>query len=239
MLGFAIERAAHGCEGFSERKDLPADQEVVVLGSHRMPKNAFRGNRHFRNQIRPCQGDALRGGASQGNSPDYPVLLVEMMCIEEAAELLGLCVSRHRRCQPYTESFGAGPLDSLPGACPCPLSTMALVALRRRAVEADLKGYALARQRAQCFELLSGKQHAVGKDRGRRGRSARDKDLADIRQHERLTASHKDFTHAKLRGLDSDPSHPLDTKRASRSFGRRAHATIIAAQIAVEVGVKP
>src|SRR6516165_9204068 len=90
--------------------------------------------------------------------------------------------------------------------CPCPLSTMALVALRRRTVEANLKSYTLARQRTQRFEPTSGKQHAVGEDRSRCRRSTRGNDLANIRQHEWLTAGHKNFTYAEFRSLDGDPS---------------------------------
>src|SRR5258705_2761948 len=219
MLVFSIEGAAHGCERFGERKDFAADEHIVILGSDRMPKHAFRRNRHLGNQICPCQSDALRGGASERNSPDHPVLLAHLIGVKEAAELLGLRLSGHRRRQSYPESFGAGPLDSLPGTCPCSLSTMAFVALRRRTVEANLQGYALALQRAQRFEPTSRQQHSVGEDRDRRRRSARGKDLANIRQHKWLTAGHKNFTYAELRRLDSDPSHPLDTKSPPRSFG--------------------
>src|SRR5258708_34358119 len=111
----AIEGAAHSFEGIGEWKDFAADQQVVILGSDRVPKHAFGRNRHFRNQICPCQSDALRGGASQDNSPDHPVLLADVMGVKEAAELLGLRVSCHRRRQPYPQSFATGPPDPLPG----------------------------------------------------------------------------------------------------------------------------
>src|SRR5712664_416242 len=239
MLIFAVEGATHGCEGFGEWKDIPADQQVIILGSDRMPEHAFRRNRHLRKQICPCQSNALDCRASQGNSPDHPVLLTKVMGVKEAAELLGLRISRHCRRQSHPESFGTGQLDPLPGACPCPLSTMAVVALRCRTVEADLQGHAFALQRAQRFEPTSGKQHAVGEDRGRCRYSARGKDLADIWQHEWLAAGDKDFTYAEFRRLDRDPSHPLDAESPPRRFGLRAHATIITAQVAVEVCVKP
>src|SRR6185437_15452628 len=45
--------------------------------------------------------------------------------------------------------------------------------------------------------------------------------------------------YAEFGRLGSDPSHALNAKRPPRSFGRRAHATIIAAQVAVEVRVEP
>src|SRR5580704_17951910 len=106
MIVFAIEGAAHGREGIGKWKNLAADQQVVILGSDRMPKHAFRRNRHLGNQVCPCQGDALRGGASQSNSPDDPVLLANVMGVKEAAEFPGLRVRRLRRRQSYPESFG-------------------------------------------------------------------------------------------------------------------------------------
>jgi hypothetical protein len=96
---------------------------------------------------------------------------------------------------------------------------MAVVALRRRAVEADLQGYTLALQGAQRFESTSTKQHAVGEDRDWRRRSARGKDLTNIGQHEWLAAGHKNFAYAELRRLNSDPSHQLDTESPPRSCG--------------------
>src|SRR4051812_21669627 len=161
------------------------------------------------------------------------------MGVKEAAEFLGLRVTRYCGRQSHAKSFSARPLDSRPGACPCPLPTMAFVALRRGAVEADLQGDAFARQRAQRYELASGKQHSVGEDRGGRRRSAGNNDLANIRQHKGLAAGDKNFSYAERCGFDCDPSHAFDTKRPPRSFGGRAYATIVAAQIAVEVGVKP
>ncbi len=96
---------------------------------------------------------------------------------------------------------------------------MTVVALWRRTVEADLQGDASARQRAQCCQPDSGKQHAVGEDRRRRSRSTSGTDFADIRQHEWLTTGHKNFTYAELRRLDRNPSHPLDAERPPRSRG--------------------
>src|SRR5260370_28098498 len=105
------------------------------------------------------------------------------MGVKEAAKLLGLCVSRHCRRQSHAESFGPGQLDSSPGTCPCSLSAMAIVALRRRTIEANLQGYALARQRAQRCEPTPAKHHSVGKDRDCRDRTAYGQDLANIRDH--------------------------------------------------------
>src|SRR5215472_14046060 len=239
MVEFAIEGATHGCKGCLKRKDLTADQQVAVLGSDRMPEHAFGSNCHLGHQVCPRQGNALCRRASQRNSPDHPVLIADLMGIEESAELLSLRLGRHCRSQAHTESLGTGPLDSLPGARPRPLSTMAVVALRRRTVEADLQGDALARQRAQRLKPTPYKQHAVSEDRGWRRRSARNQDLANIRQHERLAAGYENFADAKFCRLDRDPPHARNTKRTPWSFGRRAHTTIVTAQVAVEVGVKP
>src|SRR6516164_125388 len=219
MFELAVKGATHNCEGFGERKDVAADQQVVILGSNRMPKHAFRRDCDLGDQVCPCQGKALHGGASQGNSPDHPVLLPDVMGVKKTAEFVGLVVSRHCRRQTHPESLGSGQLDSPPGTCPGPASTMAVVALRRWTVEADLEGYALALQRAQRFEPASSKQHAIGEDSGRCRRSAHGEDLANIRQHERFAASDKDFVYAKFCRLDRDPTHALDTKGAPRSPG--------------------
>src|SRR5260370_30095651 len=168
MLIFAIEGAAHSYERFGEWKDIAAERRVIILGSDGTQDHAFRRNRHLRKQICPCQSDALDCRASQGNSPDHPVLLTKVMGVKEAAELLGLRISRHCRRQSHPESFGTGQLDPLPGACPCPLSTMAVVALRCRTVEADLQGHTFPPQRAQPLEPTAGKHHAAWADRGRR-----------------------------------------------------------------------
>ena len=54
MLELAVKGATHNCEGFGERKDVAADQQVVILGSNRMPKHAFRRNRNLGNEICLC-----------------------------------------------------------------------------------------------------------------------------------------------------------------------------------------
>src|SRR5258708_16117493 len=110
MLMLAIEGAAHGCEGIGEWKDFAADQQIVILGSDRMPKHAVRRNRHLGNQVCPRQSDALRGRASERNSPDHPVLLAHVMGVKEAAALFGLSVTSTSRRQPHPQSFDAHPL---------------------------------------------------------------------------------------------------------------------------------
>src|SRR5690242_21075668 len=101
---------------------------------------------------------------------------------------------------------------------------MVFVALRRWAIETDLKGDALARQGAQRREPGSRKQHAVGEDGGWRGRGTGKQDFADIRQHERLAAGDKNLFDTELLSFARDPPHPLDAKRPPRRFGGRAHA---------------
>ena len=93
MLMLAIESAAHSCKGFGKRKDVMPDQQVVILGSDRMPKYALSRDRHLGNQVCPCQGDALRGGASKRNSSYYPVLLADVMGVKEVTKFFRLCVS--------------------------------------------------------------------------------------------------------------------------------------------------
>ena len=109
---------------------------------------------------------------AQGNPADHPVLLADLLGIKEAAELLGLGVGRNRRRQSHSKSFGTSPLDPFQARAHVPVAAMEVVPLWRRAVEADLQGHAIARQRVQRFEPPSGKQHAVGEHRGRRGGGA-------------------------------------------------------------------
>src|SRR5262249_34759298 len=194
---------------------------------------------HLGNKVRSRQSDTLLGGASKRNPPDHPVLLADIMGVKEAAEFLGLRVSRHCRSQSHAEPFGADSLDAPPGAGPCPLPATVVVTPRGRTVEANLERYAIARHRMHRRKPAPGKQHSVGEDRGRRRRRARGNDLTNIRQHKRLPASNKNLAYAELCGFASYPLYPLDAQRAPRSLGRRAHTTIVTAQIAVEIGVKP
>lgn len=96
---------------------------------------------------------------------------------------------------------------------------MALVALRRRAIEADLKGDALTRQRTQRREPASGKQHAVGEDGGRRSRGTGKQDFADVWQHKGLTAGHENLFDTEQCRFARDPPYQLDAERSPRRFG--------------------
>ena len=82
---------------------------------------------------------------------------------------------------------------------------MAVVPLRRRAVEADLQRHAIAGQGAQRFEPPPREQHAVGEHRRRRGGGARSQDLADVCEQKGLAAGHEDFADAKVGCFAGDP----------------------------------
>ena len=89
MLAFMFEGAAHRSKGCGKRKNLRSDQQVGVLRADRMPIDAVGRNRDFRHQIGACQRDALRGEAAQRNLADYPVLVLDLSGVEEAAAQQG------------------------------------------------------------------------------------------------------------------------------------------------------
>ena len=111
-----------------------------------MPVDALGRDRDLGHQIRARERDALRREAAQRDAADHPILLGDLLGIEEAAELLGLVIAGDGRRQSHAKPFRASALDALPRARPCALAAMAVVPLRRRAVEADLQRHALARQ---------------------------------------------------------------------------------------------
>ena len=59
MLAFPLEGAAHRGEGLGQRKDLAGDQQIGVLGSHRMPIDAFSRDRDLWREIGARKGDAF------------------------------------------------------------------------------------------------------------------------------------------------------------------------------------
>src|ERR1700749_5069710 len=138
VLMLVVEGAAHGRKRLGKRKDLGTDQKVAVLSADRMPEHAVGPDRHLGNQISPCQGDAFSGGAAQGNAPDHPVLIPDVMRVKEAGKLLIFLVARHRRGQPDAKAFDACELDSLPGSIPRSRSAMRVMSIGRRTIEADL-----------------------------------------------------------------------------------------------------
>src|SRR5579864_7262531 len=114
MGALAIEGAADRSKGLGEREDVGSDEEVRVLGTYRMPKDALGGDRDFGDEVGPRQSDARFGEAAQRDAADDPVVGADLAVVEEAAELLGLVVAGNRRGQPDAKSFRPGLLDALP-----------------------------------------------------------------------------------------------------------------------------
>src|SRR5271165_4342028 len=193
-----------------------------------MPVNAFSRDCDFGHQVCARKGDALRREAAQRDVADNPVFFGDLLRIEEAAELLGLLVGGHGRRQSHPKPLSASALYTRPRARPCALTAMAIVALRRGAVEADLQRDAITGERAERFEPACREQHAVGEHRRRRGYGARSQDFGDVREQERLAASYKDFADTELRGFASDPLHTREAERPPGCGGRRAHTAIVA-----------
>ena len=54
-----------------------------------------------------------------------------------------------------------------------------------------------------------------------------------------LAAGHEDFADAEFGCFAGDPPHALEAERPPRRLGRRAHAAIVATQVAVEIRVEP
>jgi hypothetical protein len=75
-----------------------------------MPINAFSRDRDFGHQVCGREGDALRREAAQRDVADNPVLLGDLLRIEEATELLGLLVGGHGRRQSHPQPFRASAL---------------------------------------------------------------------------------------------------------------------------------
>src|SRR6516162_11281755 len=146
MLAFSVESATHGIKGRGKRKDISADEEIRVLGPHGMPINTVSRDRNLRYQVGACQGNALRRESAKSHATDHPVLLADLVDIEEAMEFLGLDRGRYGRRQSYPKSFRPNPFNTLPCARPCAPSAMTIVPLGCRAVEADLQCHAFAWQ---------------------------------------------------------------------------------------------
>src|SRR5262245_9689941 len=116
---------------------------------------------------------------------------------------------------------------------------MAVVELGRRAVETDLQRDPIARQGPKHFHPPTYEQHPVREHGCGDCRGTRQQDLIDVREKEGLAAGNEDLPDAQLGCFLCDLLYALKAERPPRRFRRRAHATIIAAQVAVEVGVEP
>src|SRR5713101_4894111 len=141
-----------------------------------MPINAFSRDSDFGHQVCACEGNALLCGAAQRNVADHAILFGDLLRIEEAAELLGLRVGGHGRRQSHTKSFGASALYAFPCPSPCASPAMAVVELRRGAIETDLQLDAITGERAERFEPGPCEQHTVGEHCRWRGSGARSQD---------------------------------------------------------------
>src|ERR1700756_5241477 len=139
MCAFTLKGATRRSERAGERKNVRSDQEVRILGSHRMPINTVGGDGNFRYQICAGECDSLRRKSTKGDATDHPVLFPDLPTVQEQAELLSLSFCRHRRSQSHAESLCPRALDTLPRFRPCARSAMEIVALGRRAIEADLQ----------------------------------------------------------------------------------------------------
>jgi hypothetical protein len=83
------------------------------------------------------------------------------------------------------------------------------------------------------------KEHAVGEHRCRRGGGARAQNITDVREQKWFTTSDEDFADAKFGCFPGDPLYARETKFPPWCFGRRAYATIVAMQVAVEICIEP
>src|SRR5271168_627216 len=146
MSSFALPGAPRCGESVGERKDVWSDQKVLILSADRMPIHAVSSDGDFRYKICAHQGDALRCKTPEGDAADHPVLFADLSTVQELAELGRFCVRRDRCSQSHAKSLRPRPLNALPCFGPSTCSTMFIVALGRRTIEADLQCHPIARQ---------------------------------------------------------------------------------------------
>ena len=152
MLAFAFEGSTYRRERLGQRKDFGGDEHIGVRGSDRMPVDAFCRDGNLRCQISARKSDAFHGETPQRDPADHPILVLNLVCIEEATELLSLAIIGDGGRQSNPEPFPASSLNTLPGAQPGARSPMAVMKLRRRTVEADLQRQAIAWQRTERLQ---------------------------------------------------------------------------------------
>ena len=68
MCAFTLKGATRRGERAGERKNVRSDQEVRILGSHRMPINTLGGDGNFRCQICAGECDSLRCKSTKGDA---------------------------------------------------------------------------------------------------------------------------------------------------------------------------
>src|SRR5262245_59283027 len=116
---------------------------------------------------------------------------------------------------------------------------MAVVELGRRAVETDLQRDPIARQGPKHFQPPAYEQHPISEHGCGDCRGTHQQGLVDIGQKEGLAAGNEDLPDAQLSCFLRDLLYALKAERPPRRLWRGAYATIVTAQIAVEVGVEP
>jgi len=93
------------------------------------------------------------------------------------------------------------------------VSAVAVVSLRRRAIEADLQDHAVARQRSECQEPPPQEQHAVGEHRCSGGSGRRSQDFSNIREDGTAHSGYEDFAHTECARFAGDA---LDARKSDR-----------------------
>ena len=78
MRSFALPGATRSGEGLSERKNVAGDQEVIILGAHRMPIHAVGRDGDFRHQIGARKRDALLRKTTQRDATDHAILVADL-----------------------------------------------------------------------------------------------------------------------------------------------------------------
>src|SRR5262245_24399864 len=211
-----LKGATRGCKRVGEWKDIRSDQKVRSLGAERMPIHAVGGDGDFRDKICAGKCDPFGRKSTKGYATNHAVLFADLPTVQKLAELLGLGFCGDRRRQSHPKSFCPRPLNPLPCFGPCTGSAMLVVAFRGRAVDADLQCQPIARQSAQSFQPPPDKKHPIGQYSCRSSRRAGCQDVADVREQERLAASHENLADSERCCLTCDPPHLLQAERSSR-----------------------
>jgi hypothetical protein len=235
---------AAGCEAglrwLSEREHLGRDELVVVVGPHRVPVDAVRGDCHLGLQGRWSQHHAVGGPAASGQRTQNLVFDRDAQSVQELAQLLFLGqVGRHQGCghsdaEPLVQR-GAHPGH---GARPRALAAVRVVPVGRGRVQADLQRDA-AVHLLQPLEPTPVEEHPVGQQRRGQRLCARVDQRGDVRQQERLTPCEQQLAHTGRRRLQCQPLDHVAAQRPPRRARRRPYAAVVAREVAVEVGVHP
>ena len=86
MCAFALPGAMRGGERVGERKNVPRDQEILILGAYRMPIYTVGRDGDFRYEVRSRKRDALLGKTTQRNAPNHAILFADLYTVEELPE---------------------------------------------------------------------------------------------------------------------------------------------------------